>query len=297
MSAFDVVCKIYDLGLYKSNLKYCLVNDKKLPYTYEEVLARPNILSDFVDFETLLRCKNLGSYAGVGVSIQASNICAIDVDHCFSIKNDVSSADERAKNILEIFKDKAYCEFSFSGTGLRIFFRHSTLENYADKYYIKNANNSIEFYQPSKSYRYVTITGNCIYDNETTNVDDSTLISFLDKYMLRQLKKKEKVVHIVSKKELKELLVDVKRLYFKNSTFQDLWFSRAPGSGKDESERDYQILALLYENITQDKEMIRQIFETSPYFKSKDSKHYNKWMASDYRYFEYMFSRIDWRNE
>ena len=47
----------------------------------------------------------------------------------------------------------------------------------------------------------------------------------------------------------------------KNSTFQDLWFGVAPGSGKNESELDFQLLAMIFENITQNEEQLKALFE------------------------------------
>lgn len=293
MNALDTLTKIADVDtLYYANLKYCLVGSNKQPYKIDGTNVRPNNISDFVSFDKLVSCDYLINYAGVGISIQASKICAIDVDHCFSKANDLSSADERAKSILEIFKDKAYIEFSFSGLGLRILFRHNVIEDYSDKYYIKNDKNNIEFYQPSSSYRYVTITGNVIYENELDKLDDETLFDFLNKYMIRLTKVKHEKSTIVDTSSIEELLVKVKHRYRTNFSFQELWFGRAPGSGSNESQLDYRLIAELYENVTQDKDKLKQLFELSPYFKSKDSKHLYKWYYKDYRYFEYMYSKL-----
>ena len=84
----------------------------------------------------------------------------------------------------------------------------------------------------------------------------------------------------------------VKYRYMTNNSFQDVWFSLAPGSGHDESERDYKLIAEIYDNITKDKDKIKQIFEQSPFFKSKDWKHVNKWTKQDFRYFNYVFERV-----
>ena len=75
-------------------------------------------------------------------------------------------------------------------------------------------------------------------------------------------------------------------------TFQNLWFTNAPGSGKDESERDYHLVAYLFENVTQDHDMIKQIFEQSNFFKTKDYKHVYKWTNQNGRYFEYLYNTI-----
>lgn len=290
MNAIDAIERLSNTKIINANLKYCLVDEYKKPFKIDGSIARPNVIDDFVDFETLLHCMNITSYSGIGISIQASNICAIDVDKCFDRPNDITSADERAKYFLDSFKN-AYCEFSFSGTGLRILFRQNVIDNYSDKYYIKNEKYHIEYYQPTKSFRYVTLTGNTIYDNNVdANID---LSDFLNKFMLRQ-----QVVHrqintnTYETRSFEELMKLVKRAYLTNSNFQDLWFKNAPGSGKDESERDYHLVAYLFENITQDKDLIKQIFESSNFFKTKDFKHLNKWKNQNYRYFNYLYDRI-----
>lgn len=295
MTALDCIERLLDTKLYYANLRYCLVTDKKLPIKVDGSAARSNVMEDFVDIESILQCKNLHSYAGIGISIQASNICAIDVDHCFSKPFSFESIDDRAKAVFEMFKDLAYCEFSFSGQGMRILFKSPLILDYTKEYYIKNEKLQIEFYQPSKSFRYVTITGAVISDNDVDiilNEKHEVVKEFLNKYM-----KKPKVSHEVKTeaKEVKtyeELMKDVKQFYFKNVSFQNLWFATAPGSGKNESELDFQLMSLIYENITQDKDLLKQIFESSPYFKSKDAKHRNKWTYNNFRYFEYVYSNI-----
>lgn len=298
MSALDIVERISELNIIRESLKYCLVDNDKKPFRIDNTLARPNHIEDFVDFENLLEA-DLDKYAGLGISIQGSKICAIDVDHCFSKKNDISSADERAINILNLFSDKAYCEFSFSGTGLRVLFKAKIIDDYSNMYYIKNEKQHIEFYQPNSSFRYVTITGNCISNNSLSYLDDSgeTLYNFLNKYMKRERMIKEVYTNSFETLSYEELMKKVKYHYMTNVEFQDLWFTNAPGSGKDESERDYHLIAYLYERITQDKNLIKQIFESSIFFKTKDYKHMNKWTYNNNRYFNYLYDRISRRNK
>ena len=292
MNSLETIENITNTNLIFENLKYCLVSKDKIPFNINGKIASPNNVDDFVDFDKLIEFNHLRMFAGVGISIQASNICAIDVDHCFINPNDIYSGDERAKNLLEEFKD-TYCEFSFSGTGLRILFRlENIIENYNENFYIKNKNNQIEFYQPNDSYRYVTITGRTIYDNCLKKYTLNQFNSFLYKYM-----KKEKTLNgeqkIKPKTAINDIVKQLKYLYLTNQTFQDLWFSDAPGSGKDESERDYQIIAFLYENITEDKEKIKELFESSYFFKTKDDKHIKKWEFNNFRYFNYIYDCLE----
>lgn len=278
-------------------LKYCLVTKDKLPYRIDEILARSNHSEDFVNIQEIisnLENINIENYKGVGISIQASNICAIDVDHCFSSPFDITSGDERAQQLINKFKDLAYIEFSFSGTGLRILFKSNLIESYSDKYYIKNKNNSIEYYQPNNSYRYVTVTGKFIYNNLIKNIDNDIIIDFLNEYMKKIIKSYDSIIttNEVETRTYEQLMKIVKYKYLKDYSFQDLWFTKAPGSGKDESERDYHLVAYLYENITQDKNLLKQIFESSEFFKTKDWKHINKWKNQNGRYFNYLYDTI-----
>lgn len=296
MSAIDVIDRLSNTSIVYSNLKFCLVDDKKRPFRVDETPARPNIIEDFVDFEDLFQCSNLGSFAGIGISIQASEVCAIDVDGCFSRPNDITSADERAEYFMKLFNvDGVYMEFSFSGTGLRILFIHHLIDDYSTKYYIKNEVHKLEYYQPSKSYRYVTLTGNVIQDNEIIRPSDLSdeVEEFLDKYMLRKVRASYKVkTQSTETRSYDELMLLVRKHYLTNMNFQNLWFNNAPGSGKDESERDYHLVVFLFENVTQDKDLLKQIFESSRFFKTKDSKHIYKWTNQNYRYFNYLYDRI-----
>ena len=169
--------------------------------------------------------------------------------------------------------------------------KNKLINDYDKKYYIKNSKNHIEFYQPSNSNRYVTITGRTIYNNKINYLEDE-LYKFLDLYM-----KRKEVYRSVTGESTNEISFDmavkkIKFLYYKDNLFQELWFGKAPGSGKDESERDFQILEILYNNITTDRNMLRELFETSPYYKSKDSKHVYKWKYNNYRYFNFVYDRL-----
>ena len=294
MTSIEVIEKLVNTHIIDADLRYCLVDNNKHPFRIDALPARSNQTDDFVDFSTLLTSEYLDKFAGIGISIQASNVCAIDVDHCFSIPNDISSADDRAKYCLELFKDDSYCEFSFSGTGLRIIFLHDKIENYSDKYYIKNDKCQIEYYQPSKSFRYVTLTGNVIKNNYLHNSDELTdkLYNFLNKYMLRQFNHYSVYTDEIETRTFEELMQLVKKCYRLDMSFQNLWFTHAPGSGKDESERDYHLVAYLYENVTQNKDLIKQIFESSEFFKTKDSHHIYKWTNQNGRYFNYLYDTI-----
>ena len=298
MGALDTLERIVENdNLYNYPFRYCLVGDDKIPYSLNGSRAHPNMGEDFCSLEDLSQSSNLLKYAGIGISVIESKICAIDVDKCFKTPFVVDSIDERGKDIMEMFKDKAYIEFSFSGKGLRILFSVDNIPNYSEKYYIKNDKNHIEYYQPGNTARYVTLTGQVIFNNslsKMTNLD--TVYEFLNKYMVRPktFAKPRLNDDLTGNNDLSlnDLLKKVKSLYLKDIEFQELWFGQAPGSGKNESQLDYHLLVILYNKIVEDKEKLRQLFEASPYFSTKDKKHLNKWYYGNYRYFEYMYERL-----
>lgn len=299
MSALDTLERIIvNPNLMEHDFRYCLVKGKdKVPYSFKGHLAHPNNEDDFCSLEELSSVEHLEKYEGIGISIIGSNVCAIDVDKCFSIPFVLDSGDDRAKDTLETFKDKAYIEFSFSGKGLRVLFKVDNIPDYTKTYYIKNDKTGIEYYQPGNTPRYVTITGKVIFDNslsKMTNLD--TIYGFLNKYMIRPktFVKKLKNNDILQNNELSfdELMKKVKSLYLKDIEFQNLWFGVAPGSGKNESQLDFHLISILFENITDDKEMLKTLFENSPYFATKDKKHLNKWYYGNNRYFEYIYEHL-----
>lgn len=301
MNAIDVLLNISETKLILvDTLRYCLVGSDKVPYTINGSNAKPNQASDFVSLEEIANAENLDKYAGVGISIQASGICAIDIDHCFATPFDFKSGDERAMYAYNNFKNLAYVEFSFSGTGMRILFFQNSIKDYNEKYYIKNSINNIEYYQPSGSARYVTVTGRVICDNDITQKIDFTnvLIDFLDKYMQRPKVAVKEPKKIVEAKDKDQAMKRIRGWLWKDVNFQQLWMDREewafirnyPGIG--ESEHDAALIGFIYENISHDKQMVKEIFEESPYFKTKDAKHMRKWNYMDCRYFNFVFDRI-----
>ena len=306
MSALDTLFNITNnLYLFNYHFRYCLVDDSKHPFTIKETMARPNHVEDFVELSELLNLnvETLEKYKGLGISIQASGVCAIDIDHCIEIPFDVNSISPLARQIIGLFETNkcGYVEFSFSGCGIRIFFKANPVKDYELKYYIKNSKMNIEYYYPEGSNRYVTITGKTIFnyrlEDENEHTIDDVLHTFLESFMKRRYVLVKQHSNIVDDRSIDELMKIVKLKYLQDYNFQELWFSQAPGSGHDESERDYHLVAYIYDYITKDKDKIKQIFEQSPFFKSKDWKHVNKWTKQDFRYFNYLYDRINSKGE
>ena len=299
MNALDTLFNISRIDcLVDYPFKYCLVDEEKHPFTAAGTMARPNHEEDFCNMSDLLNLSvdALEKYKGLGVSIQASKICAIDIDHCVSNPFDANGISPLAQDIINLFKKFAYVEFSFSGTGIRIFFQASKVDDYEQKYYTKNSKLNVEYYYPEGSNRYVTITGRAIACNypRTSKVDaDSALQTFLTMYMKRQhISSNHSDCSFKDDRPVDELMKRVKFCYMTDFNFQNLWFDAAPGSGHDESERDYHLVAYIYDYVTKDKDKIKQIFEQSPFYKTKDWKHMSKWQKQDFRYFNYLYDRI-----
>ena len=270
-------------------LRYCYINKEKVPFRSNGTdSARPNVATDFVPIGQLDLSK-ASSFAGLGISIQASGICAIDVDHCFMRPFDLSSADGRAQDIINIFGETTYIEFSFSGTGLRILFKAAPIAEYESKYYIKNSKTHCEYYFPQGASRYVTITGRSIIYTTINYVPETVLKVFLDTYMLRPRRIDTTSVREPIEGDIDNLILHYLR---SNKSFQDNWFDKAPGSGSNESERDFFLLKFIFENITNDRDKAKEVFESSPFFQSKDRKHKYKWERSDNRYFNYLYNVI-----
>lgn len=298
MNALEVIENIVqNENLINGNFKYCFVTSNKVPMRYDGKNAKPNNIEDFVDLEYLLQNPKIENYAGLGISIQASKISAIDVDGCFSQPFDISSQDDRAKEIIEIFKDIAYIEFSFSGKGLRIFFKSNIIDNYSSIYYIKNSKLNIEYYQSNdKSFRYVTITGKPIYNNPIQNCPQDKLLKFLNKFMLRPKQIKSEADFGALNQETRsfeELWNIFKYHYFKNMRLQDAALNKFDRLNfGSESDQDWYIISYIYTNITKDKIMIKKIFENTYFFKNKDKKHLYKWEYNDNRYYNYIYSHL-----
>lgn len=301
MSALDTLFNITNnQNLFDYHFKYCLVDDNKHPFAINEIIARPNHSEDFSSLSELLNLnvKTLEKYKGLGISIQASGVCAIDIDHCVDSPFNINGISPLAHQIIHLFESNncGYIEFSFSGCGIRIFFEANPIIDYELKYYTKNSKLNIEYYYPEGSNRYVTITGKTIVNNSINCLEkhqnDNILKIFLDNYMKRRYVLAKQTSNNVDSRNIDELMKTVKLKYLTDYNFQDLWFSLAPGSGHDESERDYHLVAYIYDYITKDKDKIKQIFEQSPFFKSKDWKHINKRTKQNFRYFNYLYDRI-----
>ena len=218
--------------------------------------AKSNDPSTFVGYPTLLNhIHKYLSYdesgkqrGGIGLGI-FRGFSAIDIDHCID-ENGVIS--EMAQDIINYCQ--SYTEYSPSKTGIRIIFKTNNKID-KDNYYINNHKLGLEIYISDNTNKFVTITGNKLSGDEIAELDIQYI---LDKYM-------------------KKGVFDIDKILEKDAKLKELWFATAPGSHADESERDAALCCKLAFYLKNDQLLIKQYFEESPYYKSKDTLHKKKW--------------------
>ena len=235
--------------------------------------AKSNDKSTFVTYPTVMRYsdsylsydeesgKQLGGF-GLGIF---NGYSAIDIDDC--VKDGKLS--KMAEEIIEFCK--SYTEFSPSKTGIRIIFKSKI---FIDKnvYYINNSKNHLEIYISDNTNKFVTITGNKYKYDEIREVD---LTEILDKYMKRSVP----LTPTVTPKWDNEVKISIEDALTKDSKLYELWNKKAPGSHSNESELDMSLCCKLAFYCNGDFNKIKQAFESSPYYESKDDLHKNKWLG------------------
>lgn len=243
MNALWCGWKLTDKGKVPFNLLtglWAKSNDESTFSAYPVLL---NNIHKFLKFDE--NGKQLG---GVGLGI-FRGYSAIDIDHCIDENGQMS---DMALDIIT-FCD-SYTEYSPSKTGIRIIFK-TNVKIDKEQYYINNANRGLEIYISNNTSKFVSITGNKI-SGDTINEIDITYI--LDKYM----KKGQFNINSALKKDAK---------------LNELWNKQAPGSHSNESECDMALCCKLAYYLHNDESLIKEYFEMSPYYKSKDEEHKKKW--------------------
>lgn len=188
---------------------------------------------------------------GIGLGI-FRGYSAIDIDHCVDEDRNIS---DMAQDIMD--HCRSYTEYSPSGTGIRIIFKTQVRIDKGE-YYINNRSNGLEIYISDNTNKFVSITGNKIYGDTIEEVDISYILA---KYM-------------------KKGGFNLERALKKDPKLNELWNSKAPGSGSNESEIDMALACKLAFYLKNDENEIKRYFEQSPYFTSKDAAHKRKWAGS-----------------
>ena len=173
----------------KDNLSWCgwkyeIRNNQrtKVPYDLRTgKRAESNNTETFRPYCYVEEAIDSGDYNGFGVRVD-NGYCAIDIDKCI-IDGEMS---DLAIDLCSMLN--SYTELSPSKTGLRIICKADIPHYDKEKYYIKNPNNKLEIYATGASNRFVTMTGNTLY-NFPVREATADVLKALDKYMLRKAPK------------------------------------------------------------------------------------------------------------
>lgn len=206
---------------------------------------------------------------GIGIHI-SNGFCAIDIDHCI-VDGMLSDTAVDICNIME-----SYSEKSPSGEGMRVIFKTSNFEFNKEKYYIKNPKNGVEIYADGVTNRFVTITGNSVY-NYPIIEDDEALQIILDKYMVRptsKYKKSDQNSHICTPINLSEQEILNKALT--TQSFNSLFNGNMSAYNNDRSSADLALCNMLAFWTGKDPQKMDNIFRQSALMR-------DKWLREDYR--------------
>lgn len=232
----------------------------KIPYNPQtHQRAESNNPETFCDFALAEEVnKTYGEYDGVGILV-SNGFSAIDIDHC--IENGEMS--DIAKDICQNIN--SYTEKSPSGTGLRIIIRGDNLTYDKTKYYLKNPNNGVEFYISGMTNRFMTITGNSIFNHPIRHMRNEELTGFLNQYMRRQQKQTSELTdqQIIEKAS-------------KNTKFEYLFKGDTTAYNNDHSSADLALCNILAFWTGKNADQIDRIFRLSGLYR-------DKWEREDYR--------------
>ena len=185
---------------------------------------------------------------------------AIDVDHCI-VDGELS---DMATDICE--KIGSYTEKSPSGTGLRIIIKGEDLSYDRNKYYLKNPNNGVEFYVSGMTNRFMTITGNTLYQFPIRKMTAEDVVDFLERYMCKQKTKKSAKLtdeQIISKAS-------------QNEKFCALFNGDMTAYSNDHSSADLALCNILAFWTGKDEVQMDRLFRKSALYR-------DKWDRDDYR--------------
>ena len=230
--------------------------------------AETNNPSTFSSFDLADERYMTEDYDGVGIRV-SNGFSAVDIDHC--IEDGVPS--DLAMDIIN--KLKSYTEYSPSKTGVRIIFEAPGYQYDSETYYLKNPNNGVEVYVCGATNRFVTITGNTVYDYPVRDVTDD-LKSILDEYMVRPVKKRATAAPAT---DIPTITLADEQIICKasaNSKFRALFDGDISEYNDDHSSADLALCNILAFWTGRDSEQIDRIFRMSGLFR-------DKWLRDDYR--------------
>jgi replicative DNA helicase len=220
---------------------------------------------------------------GIGFGI-FDTFGAIDLDHCLNEEGKIIQ-DDFSKIVIDIVKSlNTYTEKSPSGTGLHLYFKIKGMklnpEEFSKKYYTnrrlnKETNQGLEIYLSGMTKKYLTITGEKLGEHNFREISFEELEPILEKYMRRYTSKTTTTSsRVTNQGDFLKIGLE------KDSLLIDL-YNDTTHSG-NESEEDMRLLSKLAYYCNKDSQAIRQAFESSPYFMTKDEEHLQKWKREDY---------------
>ena len=219
---------------------------------------------------------------GIGFGI-FDTFGAIDLDHGLNEEGKFI-LDDFSKIVGEVVKSlNTYTEKSPSGTGLHLYFKikgmKMTPEEFSKKYYTnrrinKETNQGLEIYLSGMTKKYLTITGNKLGEREFREISFEELEPILEKYMKRFSSIKETPSIVTNQEDSLKIGLE------KDSLLIDLYNDTSHNG--NESEEDMRLLSKLAYYCNKDSQAIRQAFETSPFYMTKDEEHLQKWKREDY---------------
>lgn len=220
----------------------------------------------FGPFDFADECYLTEDYNGVGIRL-SNGYSAVDIDHC--CENGVIS--DFAMSIVNALK--SYTEFSPSKTGIRIIFKADNLVYDKEKYYLKNPHNGVEIYVCGVTNRFVTITGNTVYDYPVRDVSNE-LPAVLDAHMVRPVKQRSAEAYSTPSVTLTDEQIIAKAS--NNPKFYALFNGDMSEYNNDHSSADLALCNYLAFWTGRDERQMDMLFRQSRLYREK-------WERADYR--------------
>lgn len=242
----------------------------KVPYNPKTgERAESNNPDTFSSFDIADEAYMTDDYNGVGIRV-SNGFSAVDIDHCV----EAGIINDFALSIID--RLKSYTEYSPSKTGVRIIFRTPPGYQYnSGKYYLKNPHNGMEIYVSGATNRFVTITGNTIYDYPIRDISDE-LIPVLEEHMVRPVRQHSASAPLPETPSEKLSDEQIIMKASANAKFRALFSGDMSDYKNDHSSADLALCNILAFWTARDAEQIDRIFRKSALFR-------DKWLRDDYR--------------
>lgn len=251
----------------------------KKPISYKNTATGTNeeYSKTWCTYEEAKKAKEIYGFDGIGFVIP-KGYWGIDID-----KRDFE--DEITKDILILFYN-TYAEKSPSGKGLHIIGKVDLTKipknvdgtKLNEKYYQKNPHKKIECYFGGLTNRFFTFTENVIVDKSINDYTEQ-LLTFLDKYMKRETKKKTATITDSAIIDMAcANIIEIIKTSEQAEKFNKLYFDGDISDySEDDSSADMALCDILAFYCGEDFEIIDKLF--------CDSKLYReKWDRLDYKH-------------